>query len=100
MVFGATSTVLWHSRHAWLLIWIGRARYSVRPVGVSRSPVVSVVVGERRNWLMMSDSQSVARSRGFVGLSVASLYAKSECFLRNSLHCSVAATAGTDLGRK
>ena len=38
MVLGAASTVLWQTRHAPLVIWIGRARYSERPLGVSRSP--------------------------------------------------------------
>jgi len=47
--------------------------HSVRPVGVSRSPNDSAVAGAARNWLMMSASQSLARSRGLVGLSVASL---------------------------
>ena len=70
---GALSGVLWHSRQLTLLTLIGRARKSAVPVGDSRVLMNSVCVGFPRNWLTTSLSQSVARSRGFVGLSVASL---------------------------
>src|SRR4029453_7589760 len=73
IVLGAASTVVWHGRHAAFLIWIGRDKYSWRPVGVSRSPMISVVVDVVRNTFTTSASQSAARSRGLVGLSVASL---------------------------
>ena len=42
-------------------------------IGVSRWPTYSFRSAELRNWLTMSTSQFTARSRGLVGLSVASL---------------------------
>ena len=73
MVFGAVSTVLWQYRQAASLICRGRAMYRARPVGVSRSPMISGRSCACRNWFTTSVSQSVARLRGLVGLSVASL---------------------------
>jgi hypothetical protein len=70
---GAISGVVWHDRQAGSLIWNGRARYSERPVGVSRMPEISPRDGSVRKLLTMSVSHSTARLRGLVGLSAASL---------------------------
>ena len=74
--------------------------YSERPLGVSRSPMISARSGLARNWLTISASQSTARSRGLVGFSVASLYAYSGNFLRRPPSTSCAEYDGTDCGRK
>jgi hypothetical protein len=76
------------------------ARYSALPVGVSRVPRISVRLPSFRNCWTMSASHSTARSRGLVGLRVASLYVYSGCCWRRVLNISVAAYAGTDCGRK
>ena len=88
MVLGAASTLLWHCRQAGLVMRSGRAMNSDGPVAVTRWPMASVIVALLRNWLTTSTSQSTARSRGLVGFSVASLYAKSGYFF-----CSVDSTS-------
>src|SRR5688572_31390788 len=100
MVLGATSTVLWQTRHAGSLILIGLPRYSERPSGVSLSPIASIRASSLRNWLTMSASHSSGRSRGLVGLSVASLYVNFGYVLRRLLKISVAEYEGTVCGRK
>ena len=70
---GAAAGVLWHTRHSPLATWIGRAMKSERPVGVSRSPITSFVPSAFLKAVTISVSQSVARLRGLVGFSVASL---------------------------
>ena len=70
---GASAAVVWQARQALSLIWNGRAKYSDRPVGVSRMPLISVRSDLLRNEVTMSFSHSTALLRGLVGLSAASL---------------------------
>jgi len=45
IVCGAASTVLWHARHLPSVMRNGRARYSIAPVALWRSPISSFGVG-------------------------------------------------------
>src|SRR5271170_5112158 len=68
---GATCGVLWHCKQE-AAATSGLAKTKELPVADVRIVLNSFLDGSFRKTLMMSASQSVARSRGLVGFSVAS----------------------------
>ena len=70
---GAAAGVLWQVRQGSLVILIGLAMYKEGPAGVDRMPLSTLWSGSRLNSWTRSASQATARSRGLVGLRVASL---------------------------
>src|ERR1051325_8327756 len=93
------SGLVWQLRQASSAIFSGRARYSERPVGVSRTPETSLSGPPLRKGFRMSLSQSTALLRGLVGLNDASLCEESGYLFLSRCMLPVAANAGPLSGR-